>query len=181
MAKDDKLGIVDVEWMDCFTNPTMWEMNKLMNLQGEQDMGSDLGRIYVQMKFLQDGQESTPEGIRACDTIEELKNDYGRVLGNVQVKIISASQLVNADLVGKSDPYVECFLSNEDQKKMKTKVIPDCLDPRWDFDGSLTISMLRIQVQQNTIHFDVKDDDEVGSDFLGSVDIDLIDILEKNP
>ena len=27
----------------------------------------------------------------------------------------------------------------------------------------------------------MKDDDEIGSDFLGSVDVDLIDILEKNP
>lgn len=28
--------------------------------------------------------------MRACDTIEELKNDYGRVLGTVVVKILSA-------------------------------------------------------------------------------------------
>jgi hypothetical protein len=36
-------------------------------------------------------------------------------------------------------------------------------------------------VKANIIRFDVNDDDTVGSDFLGNVDIDLIEILEKNP
>lgn len=35
MAKDDKLGYVDVEWMECFENPTQWMVNKLFKLQGE--------------------------------------------------------------------------------------------------------------------------------------------------
>jgi hypothetical protein len=29
--------------------------------------------------------------------------------------------------------------------------------------------------------FDVKDDDEVGADFIGNVEIELIDVLELNP
>jgi len=32
MAKDDILGSVDVEWMDCFNNPTSWEVNHLYPL-----------------------------------------------------------------------------------------------------------------------------------------------------
>jgi hypothetical protein len=35
LAKDDILGSVEVEWMDCFTNPTVWEVNKLLPLTGE--------------------------------------------------------------------------------------------------------------------------------------------------
>lgn len=47
MAKDDKLGTCEIDWMDCFTNPTSWEVNKLVKLEGENDMGVDLGKIYV--------------------------------------------------------------------------------------------------------------------------------------
>lgn len=33
----------------------------------------------------------------------------------------------------------------------------------------------------NTINFTVNDDDELGKDFLGQCEVDLIDVLEKNP
>ena len=71
-----------------------------------------------------------------------MKNDYGRVLGKINVKIISASQLYNADITGKSDPFVECFLSSE-TNKMKSKVVENDLNPKFDFEGSLLIDMLR--------------------------------------
>jgi Ca2+-dependent lipid-binding protein len=35
LARDDSLGAVQVEWMTCFTNPTAWEVNRLMKLEGE--------------------------------------------------------------------------------------------------------------------------------------------------
>lgn len=64
------------------------------------------------------------------------------MLGKINVKIISASQLYNADITGKSDPFVECYLSSE-TKKMKTPVIDNTLDPKWDFEGAILIDMLR--------------------------------------
>lgn len=44
---DEKLGYADVEWMECFENPTQWMINKVIPLQGEMDMGVDNGRIYT--------------------------------------------------------------------------------------------------------------------------------------
>ena len=102
-------------------------------------MGEDLGSAYVQMQFLLEGQEKTPEGSRLPDTIAQLKNDYGRVVGTVLVKIVSATQVYSADINGKSDPFVEAYLASDDTKKMKTKVMPDTLDPVWNFEGSLYI------------------------------------------
>jgi Ca2+-dependent lipid-binding protein len=145
-------------------------------------MGEDLGRAYLQMQFLLEGQEKTVAGTRLPDTVAELKHDFGRVVGTVLVKIVSASQLYSADLTGKSDPFVEAYLStDESSKRMKTKVMPDTLDPVWNFEGSLYVQLLRCQVKGATVTFDVRDEDPVGSDFLGSVDVELIDILEKNP
>lgn len=54
-------------------------------------------------------------------------------MGIVVVKIVSATQLYNSDTFGKSDPFVEAYLSIDDSKKMKTKVINDTNDPKWDF------------------------------------------------
>ena len=91
------------------------------------------------MQFLLDGQEKTHEGSRLPDTVAELKNDYGRVVGTVLIKIVSATQLYSADITGKSDPFVLSYLASDDTKKMKTIVIPDSLDPVWNFEGSLYI------------------------------------------
>lgn len=87
----------------------------------------------------------TPAGQMIDGTIAELKNDYGKVLGKIDVKIVSATGLYNADLVGKSDPFVECYLTSE-VKKMKTPVIENNLDPKWDFEGTLLVDLLRCQV-----------------------------------
>lgn len=54
------------------------------------------------------------------------------MLGKIDLKIISASQLYNSDAVGKSDPFVECSLSS-DTKKMQTPIKDNTLDPVWDF------------------------------------------------
>lgn len=74
--------------------------------------------------------------------------------------------MYNADITGKSDPFVECNLSSE-TKKMQTPVKDNTLDPVWDFEGSLVIELLRCQVKMNTINFSVNDDDEIGKDLLG--------------
>ena len=133
------------------------------------------------MKFCLDGQEKTPEGMRAPDTVPELKDQFGRVLGAVHVNIVSCTQLYNTDLVGKTDPFVQTYLTTDIAKKMKTAVINDNLNPVFNFNGSLFIDLLRCQVKTCSIRFDVMDDDGIGSDFVGCAEIDLIDILEQNP
>lgn len=64
---DDLLETFYVEWMDCFNNPTYWQINRMYPLSE--------GKIYVQSKFLLPGQENTPEGLKECDTLEEVKSD----------------------------------------------------------------------------------------------------------
>jgi len=61
--------------------------------------------------------------MKSPETIPELRNQYGRVLGTVHVKIISARSLLSSDLIGKSDPFVETYLSTDTKKRMKTCVI----------------------------------------------------------
>jgi Ca2+-dependent lipid-binding protein len=81
--------------------------------------------------------------------------------------------------MGKTDPFVEVYCTSDvTAKRMRTLVVEDNLNPIWNFEGSLFVDLLRCQVKNNTIRFDVNDDDTVGADYIGSVDVDLIDILE---
>lgn len=42
---------------------------------------------------------------------------YGKILGNLEIKIISGLDLKNADWGGKSDPYVIAYICDENGKK----------------------------------------------------------------
>jgi len=47
---------------------------------------------------------------------------FGRIIGVIDIDIISAVGLPNMDTIGKSDPYVICYLSNQPQIKQKTEI-----------------------------------------------------------
>jgi Ca2+-dependent lipid-binding protein len=50
--------------------------------------------------------------------------------GKLSVTVVRANNLINADLVGKSDPYVVLYV--RPMFKVKTKVIDDNLNPEWN-------------------------------------------------
>jgi hypothetical protein len=56
-------------------------------------------------------------------TPKDLFDDFGRILGKLEIKIISALDVKNTDMIGKSDPFVECYLSSDPSNKLKTKAI----------------------------------------------------------
>jgi len=55
----------------------------------------------------------TVEGKTQCKTLEALQEEYGRILGNLEVQILSGANLKNTDLIGKSDPYVKAYLTTD--------------------------------------------------------------------
>ena len=40
----------------------------------------------------------------------------------LSIQLVKANKLVKSDLIGKSDPYVICYLSNQPQIKQKTEI-----------------------------------------------------------
>ena len=56
-------------------------------------------------------------------------------VGVVHVKVVSARNLVDSDVIGKSDPYVVCVLGHQ---RFKTRVVDNNLNP--DFDESFIFS-----------------------------------------
>lgn len=135
--------------------------------------------MYVQVKFLRDSDLETVEGAATCKTIPSLADDYGRVVGKLEVSIISAANLKNTDLIGKSDAYVKVFLSSDAANVLKTPVVKDNLHPEWNFSGAIPINMLRCQLKSSEIYLDVYDEDNITDELIGRVTIDVITLLEN--
>lgn len=158
----------------------MWRINNFMDLQGEVDMGISLGKLYVQAKFLRDSDLETVEGQTSCKTLDHLMNEYGRVLGNLQVQIISGANLKNTDLLGKSDPYVKAYLTTDPTNQLKTGVIKNNLNPEWNMKGVIPINMFRCQLRTAELYLDVYDEDNVKDEQIGRVIIDVISMIENS-
>lgn len=85
----------------------------------------------------------------------------------IRVTIISASNLPQADLLGKSDPYVVCEVPGKPQSKYETAVIQQDLNPVWNESYEVTDF-----AQGDSLEFTVWDKDPIKSDdFLGTVSL----------
>lgn len=78
--------------------------------------------------------------------MEPLALDFGRVSATVDITIEKASKLKNMDLLGKSDPFVECYFNTEPANKIKTIVKENDLEPVWNQQGSFFIETVRLLV-----------------------------------
>ncbi|KRX05859.1 C2 domain [Pseudocohnilembus persalinus] len=179
LAVDDTLGTVQVDWMECFENPVMWQVNELFKLQGDTKGGKNLGDIYIQIQYIPEAQIEDPTVNTFCKTNPDLVKWYGRILGNLEIKIISALDVKNADWGGKSDPLIEAYLSHLTKNKIITPAIQNNLNPVWNYEGRFFIDLFRCQVKDKEIIFDLYDEDTVSNELIGQTSIDLIDCLEK--
>jgi len=84
------------------------------------------------------------------------------VENKLYIKILGCKNLKDADIVGKSDPYVKVYLLPGGDSYLKTKTIENNLNPTFDTTFSYTVS--REQVINKTVVFQVFDDDKLDKD-----------------
>merc|ERR1712013_545245 len=72
------------------------------------------------------------------------------------------SQLVNKDMIGKSDPFVRIKFRDQELKSRKVR---NTLEPEWNFSANLILSSSE---ENSNIIFEVIDDDYGKDDFIGS-------------
>merc|ERR1712080_744505 len=97
--------------------------------------------------------------------------------GVLQVTVVEATDLVNKDKIGKSDPYV--VIKFQDQE-FRSPTVKNSLSPKWNFLSSFNVS----SDEGGNIEFSVYDDDVHKADEpLGSISISIPDALSeaKNP
>ena len=95
--------------------------------------------------------------------------------GTVHLALNQAKNLVNADLVGKSDPYAVITCGKD---KSKTKTIRNNLNPVWNHEADFPVD----DSTPRLLKIHVFDHDHIGKDKpIGSVDIDLEDLVNNGP
>lgn len=100
------------------------------------------------------------------------------VLPTSQVELtLSCRNLINTDLLSKSDPY--CVISmkepwqNQYYEVMRTETIDDNLNPQWVKKLILNFNFETVQ----KLRFEIRDEDEQGYDFLGNYDTTLSELV----
>jgi len=129
------------------------------------EMHETLNKILQQMpEMLGPSRKPTPtsaHGASLDSVIEEAKEDAAarmRKHGTLTVNIMKANNLIKADLLGLSDPYVHIGLPGlPGQPTMRTRTIRSNLNPEWDerieFEGVLE------QFVSSTCRLDLFDQD----------------------
>jgi len=80
------------------------------------------------------------------------KEEFKFMPGVLEVTVQRASELVNNDKIGKSDPYVKVSFINEE---FRSKTINNSLEPEWNFSCKFDV----LNLEEKYIHINVYDDD----------------------
>merc|ERR1711915_645508 len=99
------------------------------------------------------------------ETLHDEEKDEKKILvtdGELVLEIIEASNLVNKDIIGKSDPFVRVSFNKEE---FKSKKVRNNLEPKWNFPVTLQIDPAKAE---NNIEIKVYDDDFGAENFIGS-------------
>jgi Ca2+-dependent lipid-binding protein len=91
--------------------------------------------------------------------------------GTLEVVVAAGRRLKDEDTVGKNDSYVEVYLDKK--YKQRTTTISNSNDPVWNQRFTFNI-----QHGDDTIHFDVYDDDVGDKDSIGSCKVKLKHVFD---
>merc|ERR1712130_101778 len=92
--------------------------------------------------------------------------------GVLTVHLIEASNLLNKDIMGKSDPYVEILF---EETKVKSNTVNNSLSPQWNFISNFDVT----GDDTSSIKFSVFDADFGKDQLLGSCSISIKDALSQ--
>merc|ERR1712106_1196006 len=87
--------------------------------------------------------------------------------GLLKVIVFEASELVNKDMIGKSDPFVKIKFNGQEFKSQKVR---NSLNPEWNFSTNLTVKSSDVD---SDIVLEVYDDDFGSANFIGSYTFSL--------
>ncbi|CAF4573725.1 unnamed protein product, partial [Rotaria sp. Silwood2] len=94
--------------------------------------------------------------------------------GVVRAFILEAKDLINADIVGKSDPYVKVKVPGSIE--YRTKTIDNTLNPEWNEIFEFVVE----QYESDSIEFEVYDEDLGKNDFIGRAQLRLNTLVDND-
>jgi hypothetical protein len=99
---------------------------------------------------------------------EKTETSHTLDLAKIEINIVEAQNLINKDLLSKSDPYVIFQIFD---KHVKTIVIQDDLNPKWG--ARFTVLIAHPHKEDVDLKFIIMDEDMLKDDYLGQVTIKL--------
>ena len=132
--------------------------------------------VEPENKFLAEKKKQEEELKKRQDEEALMK----KIEGELFVNIYEAKGLPSADIGGLSDPFAIISLNKGEKKHIKTKVIDDNHNPKWEHKDMFQISVSEKEFSDFKLLVKILDYDYTSDDLLGSVVIDLDDIM-KNP
>ena len=107
--------------------------------------------------------------------LAELGEEQGQwhaLAGHIQVTVVRAEGLLAKDRSGTSDPFVELFVKEPRSyrpRHVQTPVVKKSLDPSWDRNNEFKLSVA--DESAAVLVCVVYDDDMIGKDLIGSVEV----------
>merc|ERR1712013_656964 len=109
----------------------------------------------------------------SADSIKDTKDDVFSIKpGLLKVIVFKGSELVNKDMIGKSDPFLKIKFGDQELKSPKVR---NSLEPEWNFSANLTISSDQENID---VVIEVYDDDFGKENFIGSYNLPLKQAVE---
>merc|ERR1711874_459825 len=87
--------------------------------------------------------------------------------GLLKLTVFEASELINKDIIGKSDPFVKIKF---DGLEFKSKKVRNCLNPEWNFSVEIIVKSSN---EKKDIVIEIYDDDFGAENFIGSYTLSL--------
>merc|ERR1712106_1219695 len=106
----------------------------------------------------------------STEDMQDNKTENGDIVikpGFLKVIVFKASELVNKDMIGKSDPFLKMKFRDQELKSRKVR---NSLEPEWNFSANLIISSSN---ENSDIVLQVIDDDYGKDNFIGSYTFSL--------
>merc|ERR1711892_1408631 len=139
------------------------------NDEGMEKPSNDTVSISVDMKTKEKSQETN-----LLDNLSSPKDEAKFAPGVLELTGERASQLVNNDKIGKSDPYVKITYRDEE---FRSKTVKNTLDPEWNFSCEIDIP----DQEEKYIHINVYDDDFGKDNIEGCFSLSVTEAISDIP
>merc|ERR1712106_142706 len=107
-------------------------------------------------------EECMVQETKRIETQSSQKGESKFMPGVLEITVQKASELVNKDMIGKSDPYVKIKFGDQEFKSRKER---NTLEPEWNFSANLIVTS---SDENSDIVIEVFDDDFGKENFIGS-------------
>lgn len=167
----DRIGTTIIDLMDCLEKPDQYiEQDYTVNDPEKKDAKVNLGTIKLGYKWNPSVECESLEGLRAPDVT---------LTGELYVKVVCCKELKDKQTIGKSDPYVSFYLSNDTKKVFKSPPKNNDLNPQFEFEQKIPVSIGLRKTQTLKLTCKILDDNIGFDSILGGLTLELQDRFKE--